>query len=1061
MRDGTVSLQEVLTKITRDSRNKPPLSQMWSTMSRKLDFPRCKDIYIPHKFREYGRHYRENSFKFDKCIEGLMRCENDLVLVSAPPGMGKSRASEEIQFQLVVRMNSHFVIHQKLSRTIAYYNKAILDQMKPTVESFLNSCVDSRKEEYLQRQLEIEKVFLILDGIDEICPSHSEEVLKMIQDLIKSKVKLLVTSRPQEKDKILDGLKFAKIVTFQLDKFEDKENVQMLQNRLNLSKNECKSILKNFDKTIEGFTSNPLHLQMISDLYETERDKIFNIYQIYEKFLEKKLKHGLLTGAQMDQKSNNFAKEYYRLETALTKCAVSLLEQNRHTSPNIAGDNFVAINMSGVATIVKKNGPIDFVHKSYADFMVAKEILRLLFSSHEWETSKILEILCEESFQHIRKFVENGISQFCGQELNASSLDLIRKKWTQIMNFVCEEGLSEIYTHVIQNPFGTLQVADWLNISQQYEYHINGNGGLFVSACKHEKLAVKFANCCFTFNVRNVYQVVKFIAENTRSIIALEILLSKIEGWQENLLNTIDVEEVLSNVSFHSEQLELLIKGCPKILQIILETIYAQDFSAYTCRLDLLRVLLKNGLDLTFEKNGITLTNIFISQDNGACLLFEFANEVADHFKNAEYFDSEKSLIYRKNIGAKSPEELGIDFASERSRLGYYEHIVDCAKRLFDSGICYENSESTNGLKNVMSGQNYEVECLIWVNYLLQILRSKINWDEQDVFNFLQVENKVARDFKFKCGCSLAHAAVAVGNTTYFNMVIEKGFSMAEIDDKTGMSTLHVAVKNNREEMVKTLVEDHLVSPEIKDSEGQSALHLAISKDHLEIAEYLLEHGFDVNSQIESSRMTSLHLAVQNNNLAAVILLLDEGAQPDIQDSQGRTSLHCAVSQNNIELARLLIERNANPDLTDATNATPRILAAQSNIAEITELFTISVAGPSGLQDPEESIEDVAVIGWDEIKWQRMKRYLVHEHLNNLNLNLALHRFFTFPPDYDRRAGIQRKYLANSGFFFTFDYRSLQCYFCTFEITSLEGWKGLTLDEIHQRHIAESTQEFR
>jgi len=89
-----------------------------------------------------------------------------------------------------------------------------------------------------------------------------------------------------------------------------------------------------------------------------------------------------------------------------------------------------------------------------------------------------------------------------------------------------------------------------------------------------------------------------------------------------------------------------------------------------------------------------------------------------------------------------------------------------------------------------------------------------------------------------------------------------------------------------------------------------------------------------------------------------------------------------------------------------------------------------------------------------------LKKPLLFGHLSNLFLKHALHRFFTYPADYDRRAGMSRFDLANSGFFFTFDYLSLQCFFCSLEIKSLLGWKDLNWEQINHRHDTESSQQF-
>lgn len=88
-----------------------------------------------------------------------------------------------------------------------------------------------------------------------------------------------------------------------------------------------------------------------------------------------------------------------------------------------------------------------------------------------------------------------------------------------------------------------------------------------------------------------------------------------------------------------------------------------------------------------------------------------------------------------------------------------------------------------------------------------------------------------------------------------------------------------------------------------------------------------------------------------------------------------------------------------------------------------------------------------------------LKNPLVLTALNeglNLRLNLALHRYITYPGDYDDRAvGMKRVALANSGFFMVEDKKSLQCFFCLMEITNLKNWTNLDIGQLNLRHSTE------
>jgi len=249
----------------------------------------------------------------------------------------------------------------------------------------------------------------------------------------------------------------------------------------------------------------------------------------------------------------------------------------------------------------------------------------------------------------------------------------------------------------------------------------------------------------------------------------------------------------------------------------------------------------------------------------------------------------------------------------------------------------------------------------------------------------------------------------------------------------TGMTPLHLAAHFGHLDMVKGLVERNLFSMSIKDGLGQSALQVSIKERHLQVAGFLLDRGWDANEQA-SGGLTCLHLAVKNNDLDAVNLLLGKGANADVQDSSGLIPLQYALSGNAEDVTQLFLAFSQQPE----GNYLSTDSAGLSEIGNGVYLESMDV----------------------EFDWtlKLKKNYLEHAHLNNLKLNLALHRFFTFPADYDRRSGMKRLDLAHSGFFFAFDYQSIQCFFCSLEITSLQGWKGLTLEQMNLKHSDESVQ---
>jgi len=279
-------------------------------------------------------------------------------------------------------------------------------------------------------------------------------------------------------------------------------------------------------------------------------------------------------------------------------------------------------------------------------------------------------------------------------------------------------------------------------------------------------------------------------------------------------------------------------------------------------------------------------------------------------------------------------------------------------------------------------------------------------------------------------GWTLLHIAAEMNICEALDMMEQAaGGCLKQMSEKrivgNGMTALHVAAKSANFEMVNFLVERKLFNLLDRDEEERSVLHVAVENKQLAKVRFSLDKGWVIDEPA-SAGSTCLHLAVRNNHPEALELLLAKGADSGIPDATGFTPLEVAQTQNIVRMADILIAHGQH--------------------------FETNGIRPSENETPMET--NVAI---DSLM---LKKPLLFGHLSNLILKLALHRFFTFPADYDVRAGMSRFDLANSGFFFTFDYLSLQCFFCSLEIKSLLGWKDLNSEQINHRHDRESSQQF-
>ncbi|PHS31844.1 MAG: hypothetical protein COA95_04985 [Methylophaga sp.] len=136
-------------------------------------------------------------------------------------------------------------------------------------------------------------------------------------------------------------------------------------------------------------------------------------------------------------------------------------------------------------------------------------------------------------------------------------------------------------------------------------------------------------------------------------------------------------------------------------------------------------------------------------------------------------------------------------------------------------------------------------------------------------------------------------------------------------------------------EKVKKMVKDNFEIINSQDKYGFSALHNVMSEEQFKIVEYLIKNGANVNIQ-NSEGISPLHLAGWPENAE---LLLNAGAEVDIIDHQGNTPLHIIAEEVDEELGVLVIEylisKNANKDLKNNAGKTPLNIAIEAGNEEI------------------------------------------------------------------------------------------------------------------------------
>jgi ankyrin repeat protein len=122
--------------------------------------------------------------------------------------------------------------------------------------------------------------------------------------------------------------------------------------------------------------------------------------------------------------------------------------------------------------------------------------------------------------------------------------------------------------------------------------------------------------------------------------------------------------------------------------------------------------------------------------------------------------------------------------------------------------------------------------------------------------------------------------------------------------------------------------------------DGFFPLGLAAFFGHSETVRLLLERGADVAQVAKNPmRIQALHAAVGGPSREAVLLILEAGAPINAQQHKGWTALHEVVNKQDVELTRYFLAHGADPKVQNDEGKSPIGLAADKGNAAILKLL--------------------------------------------------------------------------------------------------------------------------
>lgn len=233
----------------------------------------------------------------------------------------------------------------------------------------------------------------------------------------------------------------------------------------------CREILDLFKNQFVNFTDNPLHLEMVCETDGIEVMQKLDLISIYDKFLIKKITHGLATCLQIDIRSSNLLPSRNNIYTILTRCAVALIVENKDASTGLKDEEVDYINQSGVATVVVNTRSLEFVHRTFAEFLTARHFIELclgpLPGSIKVDMAKVQLNMKNLPGYLISLQTTCFIDDFCGhnmdKEMSANVLSFITAKREELFDLICFHNMPYLYTFLRNRQvFNDEEVNEWI-----------------------------------------------------------------------------------------------------------------------------------------------------------------------------------------------------------------------------------------------------------------------------------------------------------------------------------------------------------------------------------------------------------------------------------------------------------------------------------------------------------------------------------------------------------------------------------------------------------------------
>jgi len=446
-----------------------------------------------------------------------------LSLISDSAGTGKSTLIKSLSNKLKLSNENLWIIQISLNDCTVQFEKfrnetfdsnKIIDFLSTELLKHNNLEQTFFKNFFLEK-----KIYIFLDGYDEICPDYNMIVFNFIKCLIDNNIEICLTTRNTNRN---DLEKEFKVKSFKIKEFSLEEQIKYLLNYWNNGeRNLATNLINQLSKTVmNNMIGLPLHLKMLAEIFGNKSNSLafnYNLLQIYEIFIEKKCENYFKEKIQADLTKvevknlfeiykKDFVKNHQKLSLkfllneSLFEKLFSEAKRNKTLKQEFLN--------TGIIENTADNQP-KFIHQTFADYFCASFFVKNLHKKHIREVL-VDNILIQNKYSLVRKFFENKFKE--SNESNELANDLIEKIKTSFNYSPSMNSSSGDDSVLINHPFSEKFDRDNL-IETKYILHLSIKEGnkifskFLIDILKNNEIMQRLINLEFPFPSLNCLEM--------------------------------------------------------------------------------------------------------------------------------------------------------------------------------------------------------------------------------------------------------------------------------------------------------------------------------------------------------------------------------------------------------------------------------------------------------------------------------------------------------------------------------------------------------------------------